>query len=573
MNVIEYIRSNFKFKLLLCVCFSFLSAAFEMIGIASVGPFIQYLSTGNYILPFSLDFISSNDAIALGSLSIFLLLLAGLLSLVNVMVLYKFAFFFGKEASLFVFKSVLLEKRSSSYLVDKAKFLRDLTTESNVRFVHNIFVSGVILCSRVFIVLMISSYLLSVNFKITIIVLIIFCILFSLIFLSIKSKMLKYGKNISDSQLAMNSTISDSIDSLREIYLYDKNNKVVEIYGNQLEKHNDAQFSYNWLSQAPRYIIETVVFVSLVSFALYFYKQGMITDSFVGMLSLLAICGYRLMPSLQQVFLSITAIRANLIALANISKYQFYSNSSENEVYGLNNKQSAPVNFDEIICENLCFRYKAGEENILSDINLSIQNGEKVAFIGESGSGKTTMLNLILGLYQPSDGNIYFASDHNYSEIRKGFSLVSQDVFLLDMSLKENLSFFSRNDIIRDTDLDHALQIACCDFLSKESNVSRRGLSGGQKQRLGIARAIVEEFNLLALDESTSALDFKVERKLLRRLFSAYEDKTVIFVVHRLDILSGFDRIVAFESGKVEFTGSYEELLEKSKVYKKLRGE
>ncbi|WP_025540737.1 ATP-binding cassette domain-containing protein [Vibrio parahaemolyticus] len=575
MNFTQYIKLHFKFRLFLCLFFSILSACFEMIGIASVGPFIQYLSTGNYILPFSLSFISSNEAIALGIFSISLLLTSGILSVANVMILYRVAFYLGKEASLFVFKSVLLARRSNSYLVDKAKFLRDLTTESNVRFVHNVFVSGIILCSRIFIVLLISAYLLSVNVKVTLIVLSLFAFVFSLIFISIKSNMSRFGRKISDTQLLMNSVISDSVDSLREIYLYDKNDKVVDIYYKQLTEHNNAQYSYNWLSQIPRYVIETIVFVSLVSFALFFYNAGLITDSFVGMLSLLAICGYRLMPSLQQVFLSITAIKANFISLTNISHYHLDNGIVKKEGFKVVdiNQDSKPATFKNIVCKDVRFKYEGGNKYILNGINLDIKEGEKVAFIGESGSGKTTMLNLILGLYKATDGNIHFESDSSYNEIKKGFSLVSQDVFLLDMPLKENLSFFSRSENISSVSLNKALDVACCDFLAKDSSLSRTGLSGGQRQRVGIARAIVEDFNLLALDESTSALDFKIERELLRKLFQEYKDNTIIFIVHRLDILSRFDKIIAFENGNVEFSGSYDELLQNSKVFKKLRGE
>ena len=233
----------------------------------------------------------------------------------------------------------------------------------------------------------------------------------------------------------------------------------------------------------------------------------------------------------------------------------------------------------KIQIKNLNFSYSKNSKNILSNINLTIKKGEKVALVGSSGSGKTTLTSLLLRFYNYNNGDITI-DDKSYNEIntksvRNLIGLVTQEPILFNDTIKNNITYGSEN--IKDKQIEEAAQIAKIDdFISSldlkyETIIGERGslLSGGQKQRLSIARAIIKNPPILVFDEATSSLDSQSE-KVQEAIDNLVKDRTVIMIAHRLTTIKNVDKIVVLEEGSIKEIGSHEELLNKNGYYSKL---
>lgn len=233
----------------------------------------------------------------------------------------------------------------------------------------------------------------------------------------------------------------------------------------------------------------------------------------------------------------------------------------------------------EIRLERVSFAYEEGEP-VFSDITLALKNHEKVAFVGHSGAGKTTLVNLILKLYEPTKGSL-FLSGKNYADVshswtREHMALVFQDSELFSSTIRENVAYGANN--ATDEQIIEALKQAnAYDFVMKlkgglDAEIGERGvkLSGGQKQRLQIARAILHDKPILILDEATSSLDAKSERSVQEALEKLFENRLVIIIAHRFSTIQNVDRVVVLANGKIADEGTPRELARREGIYAEL---
>lgn len=222
----------------------------------------------------------------------------------------------------------------------------------------------------------------------------------------------------------------------------------------------------------------------------------------------------------------------------------------------------------KIAIKNLSFQYE--DRKIIDDLSLSIKKGEKIAFVGESGSGKSTLIKILLGLLKYSQGKVRIG-DMELSEICLNnlydrVSFLSQDAPVFDGTIKENLVFDrmvpeeQMRDALREVQLSHLVE-NLTEGLDTEIGEKGTCLSGGEKQRLALARLWFEDPELVILDEATSAMDNLTEENVMQSVMGKLKDKTVIAIAHRLNSISGFDRIILFKEGKIVGQGTFEELL------------
>ncbi|PJI06837.1 MULTISPECIES: ABC transporter ATP-binding protein [Clostridium] len=227
--------------------------------------------------------------------------------------------------------------------------------------------------------------------------------------------------------------------------------------------------------------------------------------------------------------------------------------------------------------KNLSFSYPGSDKNALNNINLTIKKGSTIGIIGKTGSGKTTLTNLLLKLYNVDDGTILFdgndINDYKLSSIRDNIGYVPQDNFLFSASIKENIGFFK--DIYSDDEIEASAKAACIyesilDFPNGFNTVlGERGvnISGGQKQRISIARAIIKNPSLLILDDSLSAVDAVTETNILNNLKDVRKNKTAIIIAHRLSAVKDADEIIVLDKGRIAEKGTHDELLKKGGIY------
>ena len=229
---------------------------------------------------------------------------------------------------------------------------------------------------------------------------------------------------------------------------------------------------------------------------------------------------------------------------------------------------------------NVTFAYESSNKNILSNINLNIKRGEKIALVGYSGAGKTTLLNLLPRFYEIKRGRITINDidirDLSFGFLRNHFSLVSQDIVLFDDTIKYNICY-GQNNINNKQILEACKKANCEGFIKKfpkgiNENIGEKGvkLSGGQKQRIAIARAFLKNSPFLLLDEATSSLDSRSEKKIQTSLANLMKNKTSLVIAHRLSTIIDANKIILLHNGKVVEIDNHKNLLKKSKIYKNL---
>jgi subfamily B ATP-binding cassette protein MsbA len=235
---------------------------------------------------------------------------------------------------------------------------------------------------------------------------------------------------------------------------------------------------------------------------------------------------------------------------------------------------------NEIKYENVSFRYYPEEPYVLKDISLSIKKGEMVAFVGHSGSGKTTIVNLLPRFYEIDEGRITIdgisTTEFTLSSLRKHMGIVTQDTVLFNDTVRANIAYGLDN--YREEDIMEAAKAAnAWEFISQlprgmETPIGERGvrLSGGQKQRLSIARAILKNPPILILDEATSALDTESERLVQEAIDHLLRSRTVLVIAHRLSTITNANNIVVLNEGRIEDMGTHEKLLQTCSLYQGL---
>lgn len=230
---------------------------------------------------------------------------------------------------------------------------------------------------------------------------------------------------------------------------------------------------------------------------------------------------------------------------------------------------------------NISFKYLNSKNDILKNCSLKIPYGKKVALVGHSGAGKTSLLNLIPRFYEPYKGNIslnnFNIKDIDLNDLRKILSIVSQDVVLFDGSIRYNILYGCDSNVTENMILEACKNSGCQEFLSKlqegiETNIGENGvkLSGGQRQRIAIARAFLKDAPFLLLDEATSALDSISEEKIQKAIRKLMIGRTSLVIAHRLSTIKDADLIVVIDNGKISDKGSHEKLLSSSSLYKNL---
>jgi subfamily B ATP-binding cassette protein MsbA len=253
------------------------------------------------------------------------------------------------------------------------------------------------------------------------------------------------------------------------------------------------------------------------------------------------------------------------------------------ETIEIKNDSSLPdinIKNSNIKFEGVSFKYKVSKDKAIKNINLDIEGGSMTAFVGHSGAGKSTIINLLPRFYDPQNGSIFIDNQNikniNLNSLRKNLSLVSQDVILFDDTIKANISYANKN--ASDEDVINACKFAAAhEFIKKLPNsydtlIGENGvrLSGGQKQRISIARAILKRSPIILLDEATSSLDSESEEIVQNAIINLTKNKTTLVIAHRLSTIHKANKIYVLKDGLIIGSGNHDNLIKNSSEYKSL---
>lgn len=337
------------------------------------------------------------------------------------------------------------------------------------------------------------------------------------------------------------------------------------------------------IGEAPRYVLEGVAFGGMLLFVIFMLiSQSGSLEAVLPILGVYAFAGMRLFPALQQVFRQAAGLRFNRAALEEVCRdhAEVQRNVSERP----SGPPPAPLPLtDRIELSGVRYAYPLADRLAVDGLDLTIKANTTVGIVGGTGAGKTTAVDLILGLLSPDEGQLLIDGTPITRENRRAWQrtigYVPQQIFLTDESVRSNIAFGVPREEIDDAAMERAARIAeLHDFVMEnlpegyDTMVGERGvrLSGGQRQRIGISRALYHDPNVLILDEATSALDNLTERAVMDAVHNLGHAKTIIMIAHRLTTVKDCDVILMLEHGKVIAAGSYAELFEQNIQFRAL---
>ena len=435
------------------------------------------------------------------------------------------------------------------------------------------------LCTQGVVALALLSLIFAIDPKLSLIVGTVFSISYAVIFYFVKNILSKIGSERLRANEERFISVNEAFGSIKEVQIGRLEKNYIDRFKKPAQIFARCQSSSTLISQLPRYFIEGIAFGGIVLLLLILVAKGNLFSDVVPVVSLYVFAGYRLMPCMQQIYVSFTQLRVSQAGLNVIHKDLMnlkYFDKFPETTSRIKLTKSIKLN-------DISFYYPNSQKAALKNINLSIPAFSKVAFVGATGSGKTTMIDLILGLLDPSqgtlqvDGNIINNNSKRFWQ--KSIGYVPQQVFLTDSSVEENIAFGVDPKNIDRQAVEWASKIANLhNFVMSElpnnynAIVGERGvrLSGGQRQRIAIARALYHKPQVLILDEATSALDGLTEQAVMEAVKNLENKITTILVTHRLSTVKDFDIIFLLEQGKLKDQGSYEELRQSSVIFKKM---
>ena len=379
-----------------------------------------------------------------------------------------------------------------------------------------------------------------------------------------KQKIIHYSEIMQKHSCLMAKMVHESFGAVKIVKLMGRENFFVNQYKVATQGFMTAYSYRQLIGQLPRYFIESCTIVGMMLIVFLYIGQGKSANEILPVLALFGTAAFRLMPSLSKIVSSIAAIRF-VVPELNIIHHDLLILNSGHHLFERDYDAvlSEPLRFlNQIEITNLSYHYPNSKDFVLKQINMRIARGTSVAFVGESGAGKSTLVDLIMGLLEPTSGEIVVDGVDikvNRRSWLDKIGYVPQDIYLCDDSIRNNIAFGISNDCICDERIWEVLRIAKVDSFvislpeQLDTMVGERGvrLSGGQKQRIGIARALYHDPEILIMDEATSSLDNDTEIAIADSMETLTGEKTLIVIAHRTATRDRCQVIFSIEQGQI----------------------
>ena len=585
-----YILDDQKNKLVLLLFAILLTSFLEAVGIGLIGPFIALASNPNWIqktawlswIYEAFNFSSTNQFVSIAAIVILVVFYTKTFFSFKVR---KYIFLFGLshqgELRLRLLDSYLRLPYSFHLKNNTAFLIQNIVNEVDI-FCNSTLLE--ILNSTVSFVMMVAlvGLLLVTDPIATLVMSLVLLLAFGLV-AYFRKKIASWGKVSSTSKAEMIRVVNHSLGGVKETRVIGCEPYFKQQLGDQAKRYANACSSLMSFGMVPRLLIEALIITFILGLTAISLLVGRDTNSLIATLGVFGIVAIRLMPVATQLTSGLTKLRSSAYVvdklywdLKEIEKLEDKS-QHQRQANSQNNLPPLPFNH-KIELQSISFKYEGAKELALNQISLTLRKGESIALIGKSGAGKTTLVDLILGLFQAQSGDIQVDGRSIYPDLRAWQNLIGyipQSIFLIDDTLEHNIAFGVSDGDIDAERLQRSIEAAqLTDLVERmpegiNTRIGERGvcLSGGQRQRIGIARALYHEREILVLDEATSALDNETEHLVTEAIRSLSGQKTMIIIAHRLSTVEHCDCIYMMEKGAIVNSGSYREVvLEESPI-------
>jgi len=522
------------------------------------GPFIEILNinqSDELILPFTIIFVIAS-------------VLSGSLRILLLWAQTRIAHAIGADISYEIYRSALYRPYSTHASRNTSEVIAGITSKAD-GVVMGVILPLLNLLSSTLIIIVILTMLINIKPLVAISAFVCFGSIYWLIIFVARHRLEINGRQFSTLITKRIKILHEGLGGIRHVILNSTQQTYTQMYRDVDLPLRYAIAANQVISGSPRYGIEAVGITLIAILAYTLVSNGEGFSSAIPALGALAVGAQRMLPVLQQGYSS----------LANIKSYEAVLDDALEALEQplpsyVNQKQPEPMSFKSAIStKNLSFRYSPETPWVLRDLNLQIKKGTRVGFIGITGSGKSTLLDILMGLLEPSEGQLLIDNkvidDKKRRAWRANVVHVPQDIFLADTTISENIAFgipYEKIDHNRVREAADMAQIAKTIEGWKgqyEIIVGERGirLSGGQRQRIAIARALYKQTSVIFFDEATSALDNDTEYAVTNAINNIDKETTILIVAHRLTSLSVCDLVIELENGQVKRQGSYKQMI------------
>ena len=578
-------------QLLALQLLSLVAALGEVANLGALMPFLKLLANPQESIkilgPISQllkSFSNQNLLLTLGLGFTIIVIFSSLLRILTIQVQLKLGALIGSDLGEQVFAAVLDKPYSWHLQHNSSSTIGYLTKD--VDQVYSSVQGLLVIVVNLAIVILLGISLIAISPNLMILITAIFTSFYLIVYKYTRGSLRINGQQLTENYQKSLQIAQEGLGGIRDVLLDKTQPFFLDSYRTHNLQFRMAFAAINIKAQIPRYLIEGFAVILIVGISVSLAISGQGIEKQLPLLGTLALGAYRLLQPLQQCFNGISGLQANQASLNQIkpflgaNKYKSKKLNSEPEsTTVINSHNSALLQFDQV-----SFRYSPDSQEVLRELKLNISDGERIAFVGSTGSGKSTCSDLILGLLIPSQGKIFIhghdlhSTPYLLNSWKKTVAHVPQQIYLTDANFAANIAFgVPLANINFERVRRAAVQARISDVIESspqgyETLVGERGvrLSGGQRQRIGIARALYKQAKLLVLDEATSALDNQTEAEVMEAIESLDRKLTIIMIAHRLSTVRNCDKIVVLDGGKISAIGTFNELKENHSGFQRL---
>jgi ABC-type multidrug transport system fused ATPase/permease subunit len=587
-RLLDLLTPQERQRLGLVLCAVVLHALVEVVGIASILPFLTLVGNPaavqeNAILKWFFDtmrFTSVNWFLFfLGFVVLGVLVLSNALAALATWAMLRFSWMRNHSLSRRLLAIYLHHPYVYFLNQNTAEIGRNILMETQ-QVVHGLIIPGMQILAKGFVILSIFGLLVAVNPLLALIMTGVLGTAYGVVYALVRHKLAQVGKERLDANRERFKTVNEAFGTIKLVKLLGRDRYFTDRYRSQSYRYSDRMTTAALISSLPRYAMETIAFGGILIVVLYLLRTRGGLGQVLPLAGLYAFAGYRLMPALQAMFFGAAQVRSNVAGLDALHEVlQGSAGTDSSSMY-----EVRPLPFRETIrLRAVSFRYPGAGLAAVEDLDLAVRIGSTVGFAGRTGSGKTTAVDLILGLLRPVKGSLLVdgaeITNENLPAWQRDLGYVPQEIYLTDDTVARNIAFGIPDARIDTSAVERAAQVANIhEFIVESlpdgygSQVGERGvrLSGGERQRIGIARALYHDPAVLVLDEATSALDSATEEAVFQAIRNVARTKTLIIIAHRLTTIVDCDVIYVMDNGRVIAQGSYAELMTTSAEFRDL---
>ena len=576
----DHVSRRRRRQLVLLVLLMVMASFSEVVSLSALVPFLAALTSPQRLfeqpeLQFLIQIFSISSAEELLGpatlLFCFAILISGITRMILLWATTRLSYGLGADLSMSVYRRTLYQPYLTHISGNSSELVASMSTKVDGVILHIINPILIAVSSSVILVAILGLLILFDPW-VSLIIFIGFVIIYLVIIKVFKSRLWLNSKKISLETTQVIKLVQESLGGIRDVLLNNTQEIYCKEYGRADDALRKAQASNYFIANSPRFIIEATGMLLIAVIALYLAKNNHNTGETIITLGVFGLGAQRLLPVLQQLYNSLTTIKGNQANLEDV--LQLLEQPLVNDSSSTSEHSSSFIFNHQITLSQASFRYSKELPYVINKIDLVIPKGKRIGFIGHTGSGKSTLIDLLIGLINPTEGALIIdgihIDNHNSRQWQKHIAHVPQTIHLIDATISENIAFGERLSDIDLNRIKDAAKKAQIDQLIQswklgyESLVGERGvrLSGGQRQRIAIARALYKQSDVIVFDEATSALDEVTEKSLMDAIALLNTSLTILIVAHRVSTLKQCDQIVELENGCIKRIGTYSEIIE-----------